>query len=62
MPGFGRWLAILLVKVPTTASWFIAIHQHIQALALPAIEVLHLDCLSRTQKRLILIGVTEKLV
>ena len=62
MSSFWRWLAILFVKVPSTTRWLIAIHQHIQALALPSIEVLHLDCLARPQKRLILIGVTEKLI
>ena len=57
-----RWFAVLGVEVPTTPGRLVAIHQHAQPTALPAVEVLHPQLASALRPLGELIGVAQELV
>ena len=60
----GLWWGkpILFIKVPSTINWLVAIHEIVQPLALPPVEVLHFERFLARSEFSELIGVAEELV
>ncbi len=62
MVGLWRGKAIFFIKVPSTINGLISVHEIVQPLALPPVEVFHLERFLAHSEFLELIGMAEKLV